>query len=210
MAEPLTQTPLHPNAVKLHDSFIPRWTHSVTLADEGYPALEESLKNKGYMADNGVLTNFYMQTATQDEDCIVRAGRAASLLAKQLRLSGVPVMQVSLPGLLTAFRLAYGMERDIEPFNPVMSRRGEGYIVIPDLHSRLDPHPGQMWPDMYLHDAADWLLAHVHAGGGLVFGGYDRFHRHSPGAEGDSYTLSCFGHILRAMVQDAFTVHIIR
>lgn len=210
MTEPTAKTPPHPNAIKLHDSCIPRWTHSLTLADEGYPALEESLKNKGYMADNGVLTNFYMQAETQDEDCVFRTYRAASLLAKQLRLSGVPVMQVSLPGLLTAYRLAYGMEREIEPFNPAMSRRGEGYIVIPDLHSRLDPRPGDMWPDMYLHDAADWLLAHVHAGGGLVFAGYDRFHGNPLSAEGHSYTLSCFGHILRAMIQDSFTVQIIK
>lgn len=194
MTTPATKPAKHPNAVKLDASFVPTWTHKLTLATEGYPILQESILAKEFLND-GVLKNYYIQNSgppiAQGRD---KSSRAASLLAKHLRLSGVSLNWVLLSMALREQRIQY-MERDVESWNPVLTLRGKGYIVIPDFATLQDPY--EVWTRTELEDLGGFLASHIYSGGALVLGG----------GLAEPNLLNCFGTELSIMIRNSFEIH---
>lgn len=176
----------HPNAVKLDASFIPTWTHKLTLAMEGFEALQEDISAKRYIA-NDRLQNYYIQGNH----------RAASLLAKHLRLSGQPVVWCTMAGALREQRIQYH-PREIPSWNPIMTTRGKGYIVIPDYYQHDEPY--MVWTIAELEDLGNYLASHVYAGGALVLGGND------PKSAG----LKCYGTEIVNMINTVFSIQTAR
>ncbi len=186
----------HPNALKLDASCVPPWTHKLTLAMEGFEALQESISAKEYATD-GILKNYYMQAEDTRVGTALRTSRVVSLMAKHLRLAGNPLIWATLPTLLSEQRIAQ-MEREVESRNPVLKARGKGYIAIPDFF--LLEEPTSAWSLASLMDAGDFLASHVHYGGGLILGGY------TPLAE----SIRCFGPELGSLILSRSEQHLVK
>ena len=167
----------HPNAVKLDASFVPPWTHKMTLSGAGQISLQESISAKEYMQDD-TLRNYFVAGNPE----------IASLMAKHLRLCGVPLMWCTLATLIHEQRIQY-TDKEEYSRNGVLKARGSGYIVIPDLMTKEDPRT--IWTRAELAQAGDFLATHVYSGGGLVLGGLDM----------KNYPVDCYGTDLARIVE---------
>lgn len=158
---------LHPNVLKLRDSKIPDYTHSTTLVKEGYAGLSEGILEKEYVV-KGIFRNYYLQYKAGDGRSAQNAVLIAALLAKEIKLSGVQVMFVTLAGFIREVRFNT-MDREVERINPVMKYIGKGYIVMPDFGEF--EKPAEVYSPREIYEVADYLVTHVGDGGGLVLAG---------------------------------------
>jgi hypothetical protein len=156
----------HPNVIKLRASRVADYTFKETLADNGYVALQETVSSKQYI-DNGILKNYRLEAKVTERPQRIRTVHLAHLFAKHLRLSGTPLICISLAGLITELRIAQ-MEREIPALIPVLKTRGTGYIVVTDLLINA-VSPEQIWSHKELAEVGDFLSGHIRDGGGVVF-----------------------------------------
>lgn len=139
---------------KLMDARIPTYAYSTNLAELSQPLLRAIVTDAAYVSQ-GVLKSISIT-----ESYRAPAGTFPVIVARfaaELCLCGQKVCFVRMEALIRELRV-YGSGVE-SPLHPVLSRMGEGFIVVPDIT-----------PTPHAATVADFLLDHVSRGGGVVLG----------------------------------------
>lgn len=143
---------------RLQEARIPPHAYSTTLEQQGQSVLRSIITDRMYVSMN------LLKSISIQQDGISRAGfdDALSRFSAELCLSGQTVLFVRAAGIIRELR-KYGSDQGADLLNPVLSRLGKGFLVVPDVCSG------------YREDAdhfglCDFLIDHVALGGALVLG----------------------------------------
>lgn len=150
---------------KMRAANIPPTTFGTTLVEQGHNILRGIIADRDFKREDGRLNSYVIHADDETESGMLRSFAAASLFAKELVLINQPVYLLSTVSL--AFELRhydYTMD-DEDRLNPIFSKRGHGYIVVPefDRYEVIENASNQ-------RECMDWLAQHVQRGGGLILG----------------------------------------